>query len=86
MTPEEAWEVVLDILRNEKQKVSYYTCYTYLRETQFISYAEGKFIIGTPTQFTSAWLTARMTSTVERMLAGMMNREVEVEFRVQEKQ
>ena len=51
-----------------------------LRLTAPISYQDGKLIIGASTEYGRAWMTGRMTSTVTRLLAGICNQDISVEF------
>jgi chromosomal replication initiation ATPase DnaA len=77
MNAEEAWELVVEELRREMPSHAWFS---HVQHARFISYAGGCFCIKASSENTQAWLAARLTSTVRRMLTGMMNRAVEVEF------
>ena len=79
--PERAWQMALDQLRLDMQKASFDT---WVRDTSFVSYEDGVFIIGTPNAYGREWLASRLTSTVTRMLTGILNQQVEVQFIVGE--
>jgi chromosomal replication initiator protein len=75
--PEQAWQATLGQLQMEMPKASFNT---WVRDTEFISYEDGCFIIGIQNSYARDWLESRLTSTVKRMLAGIINRTVEVRF------
>ena len=77
MTAEDAWELAVDELQREMPRAAWMI---YVRDTRLISYEMGCFRIEATDEIAMAWLTARLTSTVRRMLTGMMNRAVEVVF------
>jgi chromosomal replication initiation ATPase DnaA len=82
MTAAEAWQYVLEQLEKDMPRSAFDRC---VRDARLLSYIDGIFIIAGNSQLTRAWLEARLTSTVERLLAGCMNRSVEVKFVIQEK-
>jgi chromosomal replication initiator protein len=77
MKPEQAWQAALGQLQVEMPKAAFDT---WVRDTEFISYEDGSFIIGIPNAYARDWLQNRLSSTVTRMLTGIMNRTVEVRF------
>jgi chromosomal replication initiator protein len=77
MNGEQAWQAAVGQLQLEMPKATFDT---WVRDTEFISYEDGNFIIGAPNGFARDWLQSRLTSTVARLLAGIMNRTVEVRF------
>lgn len=77
MKPEQAWQAVLGQLQMEMPKASFDT---WVRNTEFLSYEDGSFIIGVQNAYAHDWLHSRLSSTVARLLTGMMNRTVEVRF------
>lgn len=77
MKPEQAWQAVLGQLQMEMPKASFDT---WVRNTEFLSYEDGSFIIGVQNAYARDWLHSRLSSTVARLLTGMMNRTVEVRF------
>lgn len=79
--PERAWQIALDQLRLDMPKASFDT---WVRDTSFISFEDGVFTVGTPNAYGREWLASRLTSTVTRMLTGILNQQVEVQFIVDE--
>lgn len=77
MKAEQAWQAVLGQLQMEMPKAAYET---WVRDAEFISYEDGSFIIGCQNAYARDWLQSRLSSTIVRLLTGMMNRAVEVRF------
>lgn len=77
MDAKQAWQAVLGQLQMEMPKASFDT---WVRDTEFIAYEDGSFIIGVQNTYARDWLDSRLTSTVSRLLTGMMNRTVEINF------
>lgn len=82
MKAEQAWQAVLGQLQMDMPKASFDT---WVREAQLIAYEDGEFIIGVPNAYARDWLDSRLSSTVTRMLTGIMNRTVLVRFIVWQK-
>jgi chromosomal replication initiator protein len=59
---------------------------TWVCNADLISYEDGAFIIGVPNAYARDWLESRLTSTVKRLLSGIMNRTVGVRFVVWQNQ
>lgn len=79
MKAEQAWQAALGQLQMEMPKAAFDT---WVRDAEFISYEDGSFIIGVQNAYARDWLQSRLSSTVTRMLTGIMNRTVEVRFTV----
>jgi chromosomal replication initiator protein len=77
MNAEQAWQSAVGQLQMEMPRAAFIA---YVRETKLVSYEMGWFCIEAASEFARDWLTARLTSTVTRMLTGMMNRAVQVVF------
>jgi hypothetical protein len=75
--PERAWQMALEQLRMDMSKASFDT---WLRDTRFISFEDGIFIVGTSNEYGREWLSSRITSTVTRQLTGILDQQVEVQF------
>jgi len=56
----------------------------WVQDTQAVRYDGNTLTIGVVNEATQAWLESRLTSTVERLLIGILNAEVEVKFVVAE--
>ncbi len=79
--PERAWQMALDQLRLDMPKASFDT---WVRDTGFVSFEDEVFTIGTPNAYGREWLASRLTSTVTRLMSGILNQQMVVEFIVTE--
>ncbi len=77
MDAEQAWQSTLGQLQMEMPKASFDT---WVRDTRVVSYEEGKFVIGVCNSYARDWLESRLASTAVRLLMGIMNRHVEMQF------
>lgn len=77
MKPGQAWQAAIGQLQLEMPKAAFDT---WVKETELISYEDGSFIIGVPNAYARDWLESRLSSTVKRLLTGIMNRTVETRF------
>lgn len=77
MKPEQAWQAALGQLQLEMPKAAFNT---WVRDAELTSYEDGSFIIGVQNAYARDWLQSRLSSTVIRLLTGIMNRSVEVRF------
>ena len=77
MKADQAWRAAVGQLQMEMPKAAFDT---WVRDTEFITYEDGSFIIGVENAYARDWLQNRLSSSVSRILAGMMNRTVEVNF------
>ena len=77
MKADQAWEAALGQLQMEMPKAAFDT---WVREAELVSYEDGSFIIGVQNAYARDWLDSRLSSTVKRMLTGIMNRAVSVRF------
>ena len=77
MDAEKAWQSALGQLQMEMPKASFNT---WVRDTQIFSYDDGLFTIGVRNAYARDWLESRLSSTVTRLLMGIMNRTVDVAF------
>ncbi len=79
--PERAWQMALDQLRLDMPKASFDT---WVRDTSFVSFEDGVFTIGTSNSYGREWLANRLTSTVTRLMTGILNQQLVVEFAITE--
>jgi chromosomal replication initiator protein len=79
MDAKQAWQAAIGQLQMEMAKATYDT---WVRETRMVGYDEGVFSIGVKNAYARDWLESRLTSTLTRLLAGFMNREVDIAFSV----
>jgi chromosomal replication initiator protein len=73
----QAWQSALGQLQMEMPKASFDT---WVRDTLIESYDDGLFTIGVSNAYARDWLESRLSSTVTRLLMGIMNRPVDVTF------
>ena len=83
MDPSQAWQSALDQLEMELPKASFDT---WVRDARVASFDAGIFTIGVRNAYTCDWLESRLTSTVRRLLMGIMNQSVEVRFIVEDRE
>lgn len=77
MRPESVWCATLGELQLQ---VSRSTFDTWLRETRLVSCEAGEYIVGVENDFARDWLDARMRTTVERTVAGIVGSTAVVSF------
>ena len=77
MDAEQAWQSALGQLQMEMPKASFDT---WVRDTRLVSYEEGLFTIAVCNAYARDWLESRLASTATRLLMGIMNRSVDVQF------
>ncbi|HEX5840835.1 MAG TPA: chromosomal replication initiator protein DnaA [Anaerolineales bacterium] len=77
MNAEQAWQTVLGQLQMEMPRASFDT---WVRDTRLISYQNGTLIVGVRNAYARDWLENRLASTVNRLLVGILNASVNVDF------
>ena len=77
MNIEQAWQSVLGQLQMEMPRASFDT---WVRDTKPLSYQDGTLTIGVRNAYARDWLENRLSSTVSRLLVGVMNASVAVNF------
>ena len=77
MNVEQAWQSVLGQLQMEMPRASFDT---WVRDTRPLSYQDGTLTIGVRNAYARDWLESRLSSTVSRLLVGIMNASVAVNF------
>ena len=84
MKAKRAWQAAVGQLQLDMPKANFDT---WVKNTEFLTYEDGQFVIGVSNAYARDWLESRLTSIVNRMLTGIMNQTVEVRFVVwQDKQ
>jgi hypothetical protein len=76
---QEAWQSALGQLQMEMPKASFDT---WVRDTRVIGFDDGQLSIGVRNAYARDWLESRLSSTVTRLLMGIMNQNVSVLFAV----
>ena len=77
MNVEQAWQSVLGQLQMEMPRASYDT---WVRDTQPIKYVNGLLTVSVRNAYARDWLENRLASTVSRLLIGIMDSNVSVDF------
>ncbi|NOT05683.1 MAG: chromosomal replication initiator protein DnaA [Anaerolineales bacterium] len=77
MNAEQAWHSVLAQLQMEMPRASFDT---WVRDTHPLSYENGIITVGVRNAYARDWLESRLASTVSRLLIGIMNSNVSVNF------
>jgi hypothetical protein len=77
MNAEQAWQSVLGQLQMEMPRASFDT---WVRDTKPVSYQDGTLTIGVRNAYARDWLESRLASTVNRLLVGILNASVSVNF------
>ena len=77
MNAEQAWQSVLAQLQMEMPRASYDT---WVRDTRPIAYDNGIITVGVRNAYARDWLESRLASTVSRLLIGILNSNVSVDF------
>ena len=78
MNPDQAWQSVLGQLQLEMPRASFDT---WVRDTHAVSLEEDVLTVGTmQCRMHADWLESRLTSTVQRLLIGILNQSVSVQF------
>ncbi len=77
MNLDQSWQSVLDQLQMEMPRASFDT---WVRDTRPLSFERGVLTIGVRNAYARDWLESRLTSTISRLLIGIMDTEVNVNF------
>ena len=77
MNSQMAWQAALGQLQMDMPKASYDT---WVRNTKVINASEGIFTIGVQNAYARDWLDSRLTSTVSRLLTGLLGFPQQVRF------
>jgi len=77
MNSQQAWQATLGQLQMEMSKAAYDT---WVRSAEFIAHSEDKFTVGVQNAYARDWLESRLSSTVNRLLTGIMGRPQSVKF------
>ena len=83
MNAQHAWKNLIGQLQMEMSKATFDT---WVRSSEFIKYDQQEFTIGVQNAYARDWLESRLSSTVNRILTGMMNEPVSVQFIVWHKE
>lgn len=78
-TPEKAWQAALANLQMDMSRAAFET---WVKPACLEDFNDGTFVISCMNSYGRDWLADRLTSTLERFLCGVMNREIKVRFMV----
>ena len=78
--PHATWQMLLGELALQMPSATYNT---WVRDTWVMAYEDGEFIIGLPNAYARDWLENRLRHKIKRALSSIMQRGVQVNFRVQ---
>lgn len=71
------WQSVIGQLQMEMPRASFNT---WVKDTQAIQYQDGIFTVGVKNAYARDWLDSRMSSTIVRLLTGILDQDVNLEF------
>jgi chromosomal replication initiator protein len=77
MNIDQAWESVLAQLQSDMPKASFDT---WLSEARPLIYENGALTVGVPNAYARDWLESRLSSTISRLLVGILSSNVAVNF------
>ncbi len=77
LTFEQAWQSVLGQLQMDMPKASFDT---WVRDTRALSFENNVLTVGARNAYARDWLDSRLASTVSRLLVGILNTDVAVNF------
>lgn len=83
MNAQQAWQAAVSQLQMEMPKASYDT---WVKHTNLVDYQAPTFTVGVHNAYARDWLDNRLSSTVTRLLTGMMGSPQAVEFIVWQKE
>ncbi len=75
----DVWQMVLSELALQMPSATYET---WVRDTSVVAYEDGEFIVGTPNPYARDWLADRLHVNIKRILGKILQRSVQVTFRV----
>ena len=81
MEVEQAWKSVKGQLQMDMSRASFNT---WVKGTRALSYEDGHMIVAVQNAYARDWLESRLSSTVDRLLSGIMNRHTTVDFVVEQ--
>ena len=82
MNPHAAWQATLGQLQMEMPKANFDT---WVRSTELLTFEKNNFTVGVQNAYARDWLETRLTSTVSRILTGLMDSSQSVRFVVWQK-
>jgi chromosomal replication initiator protein len=82
MNGQQAWQATVGQLQMEMSKAAFDT---WVRSAEFVAHRNNKVTIGVQNAYARDWLESRLSTTVTRLLSGMLSEPQQVEFIVYQK-
>jgi len=82
-SPEKAWQAAIANLELDMSRATFST---WVKPTHLVEFSDDTFVIGCINAYGRDWLTDRLTTTLQRFLTGVLNREAKVSFVVCEQE
>lgn len=76
-SPEKAWQAAVANLESDMSRATFST---WVKPTHLVEFSNDTFVIGCINAYGRDWLTDRLTTTLQRFLTGVLNREAKVSF------
>ena len=76
-SPQKAWQAAIANLEMDMSRAAFST---WVKLTHLVDFSDDTFVIGCMNAYGREWLENRLTTTLQRFLMGVMNREVKVRF------
>ena len=76
---QQIWETTLDKLQVHINKSNYHT---WFKRTIGLDSEDGQFVVGVPNAFVAEYLDRNQRSLIEKVLTGLTQQEVQVQFQV----
>ena len=76
-SPEKAWQAAIANLEMDMSRAAFST---WVKPTHLVEFSDDTFVVGCINAYGREWLENRLTTTLQRFLMGVMNREVKVRF------
>ncbi len=82
-SPEKAWQAAVANLESDMSRATFST---WVKPTHLVEFSDDTFVVGCINAYGRDWLTDRLTTTLQRFLTGVLNREAKVSFMVCEQE
>ncbi|MBS3909376.1 MAG: hypothetical protein KGZ93_07080 [Actinobacteria bacterium] len=82
-SPEKAWQAAVANLESDMARATFST---WVKPTHLVEFSDDTFVIGCINAYGRDWLSDRLTTTLQRFLTGVLNREAKVRFVVCEQE
>ncbi len=76
-SPEKAWQAAVANLELDMSRATFST---WVKPTYLVEFSDDTFVIGCINAYGRDWLSDRLTTTLQRFLTGVLNREAKVRF------